>query len=175
MRLFPVLIAFLVAALIYAFVFERERLVAMLPAPAASEATATEGEGAGQPAATAADPAEGGDAGLMRVVVQRSEAREVDSAVILRGRTEADRIVDLRAETSGLVISEPLARGASVEDGDMLCRLDPAARQAALEEAKARLREAQARVPEAEARVEEARAQLEEAEINYNAAENLVG
>jgi len=108
-------------------------------------------------------------------VVQRSTARAVDSSVTLRGRTEADRTVELRAETSGLVISEPLRRGASVEKGDLLCRLDPAAREAALREAEARLSEAKARVPEAEARVAEAEARLEEAEINFRAAENLVG
>ncbi|HAW49144.1 MAG TPA: efflux RND transporter periplasmic adaptor subunit, partial [Roseovarius sp.] len=73
-----------------------------------------------------------------------------------------------------LVVSEPLGRGAFVEAGDVLCRLDPAARQATLEEARARLKEAQARVPEAQARLEEARAALEEAQINYRAASNLV-
>jgi multidrug efflux system membrane fusion protein len=174
MRLFPVLIALLVAAAIYAFVFERERLVAMLPAPAAPAGTA---QGQPEAEAEAAGPApdQAGDtAGTMRVVVQRSEAREVDSAVRLRGRTEADRVVDLRAETSGLIISEPLRRGAFVEAGDTLCRLDPAARQAALDEARARLAEAQARVPEAQARLEEARAALEEAQIKYRAASGLV-
>ncbi|RXV62117.1 efflux RND transporter periplasmic adaptor subunit [Roseovarius sp. A46] len=169
MRLFPVLIALLVAAAIYTFVFERERLVAMLPAGAGDAAEAEAAQETGT-----ADATEAGEPGLMRVVVQRSEAREVDSAVKLRGRTEADREVDLRAETSGLVVSEPLGRGAFVEAGDVLCRLDPAARQATLEEARARLKEAQARVPEAQARLEEARAALEEAQINYRAASNLV-
>jgi len=164
MRFFSVLIAFLVAAAIYVIVFERDRLTAMLPASDdAAEAAPDE----------AAD--EAAESTVMRVVVQRSRARAVDSSVTLRGRTEADRTVELRAETSGLVISEPLRRGASVETGDLLCRLDPAAREAQLREAEARLAEAKARVPEAEARVAEAEARLEEAEINYRAAENLVG
>ena len=110
----------------------------------------------------------------MRVVVQRSEAREIDSAVVLRGRTEADRIVELRAETAGLVISEPRRKGSFVEEGDTLCRLDPGAREAALAEARARLAEAEARVPEARALLEEARADVEEAQINYDAASSLV-
>jgi len=164
MRFFSVLIAFLVAAAIYAIVFERDRLTAILPA--SDEATEA------APDETAGEDAE---STVMRVVVQRSTARAVDSSVTLRGRTEADRTVELRAETSGLVISEPLRRGASVEKGDLLCRLDPAAREAALREAEARLSEAKARVPEAEARVAEAEARLEEAEINFRAAENLVG
>jgi len=166
MRLFPILIALMVAVAIYGFVFERERLTALLTAADTSEA-AQDVPDASPDATDAPKP--------MRVVVQRSEAREVDSAVVLRGRTEADRTVELRAETSGLVISEPRRRGASVEEGDTLCRLDPAARQAALDEAEARLAEAEARVPEARARVEEARAGLEEAEINYRAATGLVG
>ena len=167
MRLVPILIAVLVSGLIYAFVFERDRLLALLPQ--------TEAQSSESPA-TGADTGESAQSQTetMRVVVQRSKARDVDSAVIVRGRTEADRIVELRSETSGLVISQPLRKGAFVDQGDELCRLDPAARQATLEEARARLAEAKSRVPEAKARVEEARAQLEEAEINRNAAENLV-
>jgi len=167
MRLVPILIAVLVSGLIYAFVFERDRLLSLLPQ---TEAQSSESS------ATGADTGESAQSQTetMRVVVQRSKAREVDSAVIVRGRTEADRIVELRAETSGLVISQPLRKGAFVDQGDELCQLDPAARQATLQEARARLAEAKSRVPEAKARVEEARAQLEEAEINRNAAENLV-
>ena len=167
MRLVPILIAVLVSGLIYAFVFERDRLLALLPQ--------TEAQSSESPA-TGADTGESAQSQTetMRVVVQRSKARDVDSAVIVRGRTEADRIVELRAETSGLVISQPLRKGAFVDQGDELCQLDPAARQATVQEARARLAEAKSRVPEAKARVEEARAQLEEAEINRNAAENLV-
>ncbi len=94
MRLFPVLIAILVAATIYAFVFERERLTAMLPAPSSPSAPAAEpdGEEAGAAGAEGAQ-----EQGIMRVVVQRSEAREVDSAVVLRGRTEANRLVEVKS------------------------------------------------------------------------------
>ena len=165
MRIIPVLIAIVVSALIYVFVFERERLVALLPAPAPTpEATGAAGNSAATPAS---------EPGKVGVVAIHSKARVIDSAVILRGRTEADRFVELRAETSGLVISDPLRKGAFVASGDLLCRLDPAARNATLAEARARLAEAKTRVPEAEARTLEARAQLEEAEINANAAENL--
>src|SRR6056297_2978256 len=160
MRLVPILIAVLVSGLIYGIVFERDRLLSLLPQTTSDSAESRDA------APDTSDSAQAG-AATMRVVVQRSKAREVDSAVIVRGRTEADRIVELRAETSGLVISDPLRKGAFVDQGDELCRLDPAARQATVQEARARLSEAEARVPEA-------RAQLEEAEINRNAAENLV-
>ncbi len=165
MRIVPILIAILVSALIYAFVFERERLLALLPAPT-PEASETASDTPDTDASSNAPDKVG-------VVAIHSQARVIDSAVILRGRTEADRLVELRAETSGLVISEPLRKGAFVAKGDLLCRLDPAARNANLAEARARLAEAMTRIPEAEARAAEARAQLAEAEINVNAAENL--
>jgi len=164
MRIVPILMAVLVCALIYVFVFERARLSALLPETPQETAQASMEDESARP-----------EDGPMRVVVLRSSAREVDSAVTLRGQTEADRVVELRAETSGLVISDPLRKGAHVDRGDVLCRLDPAAREAALQEARASLAEAKARVPEAEARLEEARAQREEAEINYSAAEKLGG
>lgn len=164
MRLVPVVIALAVSALIYLFVLERDRLTALVaPETAASD-----------PADGAAAPSDEESRDVVRVVAIASEARTIDSSVILRGRTEAHRVVELRAETSGLVISEPLRRGAFVDAGQALCRLDPAAREATLAEARARLLEARTRVPEAEARASEARAQLAEAEINVNAAESLV-
>lgn len=162
MRLLPVLIALVVSAVIYAYVFERDRFTAQVSTPETTETAEAE-------PGTETDQTD-----TIRVVALHSIAREVDSAVVLRGRSEADRIVELRAETSGLVISDPLRKGRLVDRGDMLCRLDPAAREATLAEARARLLEAQTRVPEAEARANEARAQLEEARINSNAAENLV-
>ncbi|MBT8474524.1 MAG: efflux RND transporter periplasmic adaptor subunit, partial [Alphaproteobacteria bacterium] len=84
------------------------------------------------------------------VVAQRSQAQVIDSAVILRGRTEAARQVEVRSETNGLVISEPLRKGARVEEGALLCRLDIGTRDVALAEAQARLSEAQAGLADAE-------------------------
>jgi len=186
MRLFPILAALVVMAAIYAFVFERERLVALLPLPGVEEA-AQAGETAADDAA--ADPQAAPDARApVSVVAVQSRARQIDQAVTVRGRTEADRQVELRAETTGQIVSDPLRKGNSVEEGQVLCKLDPGTRQSVLAEARARLAEAEARVPEAQAkgpesdaRVEEAKARLteaqsvlEEARINYNAASNLV-
>jgi membrane fusion protein, multidrug efflux system len=83
----------------------------------------------------------------------------------VRGETQAAREVEMRAETSGQVVSVPLRKGASVEEGQLLCEVDPGTREAMLTEAEARLAQARASVPEAEARVIEARARIEEAEI----------
>ncbi len=151
MRLIPVLTALLVTLGLYAIVFERDALLAFARGEASAEAA---DPGAEDTAAPAAKPAGGKAVG---VVVLRSQAQTIDSAVILRGQTEAVRQVEVRAETSAVVISEPLRKGAFVEAGDVLCELDPGTREAALAEAEARLAEAQAGVPDAEARLQRGR------------------
>ena len=120
MRLFPILTAILVVAALYLLVFERDRL---LEFAGVSSGEVTEPIAATEEVAEAA-PADETDASVVSVVAMRSTATQIDGAVILRGRTEAARQVDVRAETSGLVISDPLRKGAFVEAGDLLCRLE---------------------------------------------------
>lgn len=157
----PVLTAVMVSIALYFLVLERDALLAFAQVePNDGEAhIATLGDNAGTH--------------VVSVVAVHSEAQTIDSAVVLRGRTEAARSVEVRAETSGLVISEPLRKGAFVEAGDVLCELDPGTRASSLAEARARLTEAMARVPEAEASLAEAMARAREAEINVNAARQL--
>ena len=107
------------------------------------------------------------------MIAIHSVAQTIDGGVILRGRTEADRQVEVRAETSGQIISDPLRKGSAVTAGMLLCRLDPATRAASLDEARARLDEARTRVPESAARLAEAQSRLAEAEINNTAALKL--
>jgi membrane fusion protein, multidrug efflux system len=128
MRVFPLITALVVSFVIYLVVMERSALLGFAGV-LAQEAEATLEE---SPAPE-----------LVRVVATRSQAQPVASPVILRGRTEAKRQVEIRAETAGLVISEPLRRGASVAAGDPLCEISPGVRKAALDEAQARLTEAQ--------------------------------
>lgn len=64
--------------------------------------------------------------------------------VVLRGRTQNKRTVEVKAETSGRVVERPVERGTQVDAGDLLCRLSIEDRQAGLEEARAAL--AQARI-----------------------------
>ncbi len=109
----------------------------------------------------------------VKVKAIKSVARKIDSAVVLRGQTQAARQVEVRAETSGQVISDPLRRGTIVTKGQKLCQLDPGIRESSLSDAVARLAEAEARVPETQARLQEAESHLDEARINYNAAKKL--
>ncbi len=167
MRIIPVFTALLVSAFLYLIVFERDSLVAFAQgAPTADTDLTLEDTAAETEVADVSD-------GAVGVVALHSVAQTVDSAVILRGRTEAARQVSVAAETSGLVVSEPLRKGAFVNAGDALCRLDPGVREASLAEARARLAEAQGRVPEALAGLTEANARVSEAEINLNAARQL--
>ncbi|NSX56357.1 efflux RND transporter periplasmic adaptor subunit [Parasulfitobacter algicola] len=151
MKLFSILTAILVSAFLYFLVFERDALMAV----AANSTDDVEDE---------TDAEE--NLRRVSVVALRSEVKSIDSAVLLRGRTEALRQVVVKSETSGLVMSDPLRKGSRVQAGELLCKLDPGTREAALAEANARL-------PEAYARQREAEARLTEAQINDRAAAKL--
>ncbi len=175
MRLIPFLTAILVTATMYLLVFERDDLIAFAKGEVEASAMLP---GEGDPAEAAdvvpQDVAAGAEpVRAVGVVAVHSAAREIDSAVVLRGQTRAMRQVEVRSETSSTVVSEPLRKGAYVEAGQLLCQLDPGTRESALAEARARKAEAEARMPEAEARLAEARARLAEAEVNDNAAQKL--
>ena len=178
MRVFPIITAALVGAFLYLLVFERGRI---LDFAAGDSRAFIDEQGADSGAEDALESAgNSGAARIVSVVAMKSQAQDIASAVLVRGRTEAARQVDVRAETSGQVISEPQRKGAHVEAGQTLCQLDPGTRQislasaqAGLAEAQARMPEAVARLPEALARLAEAAARLVEAEINLRAAKRL--
>lgn len=73
----------------------------------------------------------------VRVRQQTAEPRAVE--IILRGRTEAVRHVDVRAETKGKVIEVLAEKGSIVEEGALLVRLSEDDRQARLQQSKALL------------------------------------
>ncbi|WP_243645061.1 efflux RND transporter periplasmic adaptor subunit [Rhodovulum euryhalinum] len=152
------LTALLVTLSLYFLLMERDRVMAFAgaePAAAAPEAPSVEQER------------------RVSVVVQRIRAETVQGAVLVRGETEAARQVEVRAETNGRVISEPLPKGTAVAEGDVLCRLDPGTRAATLAQAEAAHAESLARLPEAQANVARAQAQIAEAAINDRAARAL--
>ena len=163
MRILPLLAAVAMAAILYMTILERPTLMALIGAGGTEE---VETQAQTEEAAPVTDA-------RVKVVVERLTAQSIDSAVVLRGQTAAARQVEVRAETSAIVVSEPLRKGARVEEGQIMCRLDEGTRGAALAQATAQLAEAESRVPEAEARVQEAQARLEEAKINQNASSRL--
>ena len=169
MRIVSIITAILVTAFLFVIVFKRDQL-------AEFTATGSAANAAEQPARaddTPAAPANTDDEVAFKVVAFSSKASTIDSAVVLRGETQAARTVTARAETNGLIVNTPLRKGTFVGEADVLCQLDPGTRAANLSDAKARLESARARVPETQARLEEAKAKLDEAKINFNAANKL--
>ena len=166
MKIIPIITAALVCVVLFFLVLKRDQLMGFAGYDTTVADVAVEETATVDAEAETAAPS-------VAVVAVHSVARTVDTAVILRGRTEAARQVTVASEISGQVVSEPLRKGVFVEAGDQLCQLDPGTREASLAEARARLAEAEGRVPEAEAGVTEASARISEAEINLNAAQRL--
>ena len=115
------------------------------------------------------------------VRVRRQVAELRTAEVVLRGRTEADRKVQVKAETHGRIVELGADKGVRVKKGDVLLRLSVEDRPARLAEAKA-LRE-QRRIEyeasmrlskkgfRAETQVAAAKAELEAAEAAVTRAE----
>ncbi len=135
MRILSILTAALVAAALWLLILDRDRLDRWTGRDTAAPAPLAEA-----PATPAPAPGAGA---AQSVLVRTIAAQPLESGVLLRGRTEAARSVEVRAETAGRVISPPLPRGTQVAAGTLLCRLDPGTRPAALAEAVARLAEAE--------------------------------
>ncbi len=89
---------------------------------------------------------------VMEVRVYESHAEDYNGRVVVTGRTQASRIVTLKAEISGQVVEILKEKGARVGRGDVLARLD---------------------IRDRSARVKEARERVAQREIEYNAAEQL--
>ncbi|WP_138423029.1 efflux RND transporter periplasmic adaptor subunit [Maritimibacter alexandrii] len=142
MRPIPILTALLTVAVLFMLVFQREMVRDFVGLGSDAEAAVEED----------APTEETTDASRISVIAMRSAAQEIDSAVVVRGETEATRSVTLMSEASGRVIAAPVAKGDAVAEGDVLCSLDPGTREVALKQAQA---------------------QLTEAEQNLNAAEKL--
>ncbi|HUS55783.1 MAG TPA: efflux RND transporter periplasmic adaptor subunit, partial [Thermohalobaculum sp.] len=127
MRLTSLAVTLLLAGtLLYWFVL-REPADDMAIQPVAITSTATADANLNQP---------------VPVMVLESQAQPTVDQLVLRGRTVAVRNVSVTAETTGLVTSQPLRKGTTVAEGDILCHLDAGARPAQLLEAEARLAEA---------------------------------
>ena len=128
-----------------------------------------------------ADTAEQSQAAVKVRAVQ-SVASQRDIELIVRGKTEENRRVLVRAEVSGKVVSLPMAKGASVQTGELLCEIAVDNRDVALTEARALARQtaleyngikklgkkglqAQTAVAKAQAVLESAKAAVSRAEL----------
>ncbi len=130
MKFLHLLTAILVTAFIYAMVMERDALLAY----AGVDTSPPEDSAQAEDTAPSAVP----------VVTVHSIEREVQSGIVLRGTTQAARRIDMRAETSGRVVSAPLPAGTAVSEGQVLCELDAGVLEAQLAEAQAQMANAEA-------------------------------
>jgi len=100
----------------------------------------------GQPGAGAATIAERQSEAaenLFAVQVELHQARERASQLEVRGRTRADSIVQVRAQTGGILEKRLVEKGQSVAAGDVLCVVERGARKANLAKAGASLKRAE--------------------------------
>ncbi len=81
----------------------------------------------------------GEPARAMRVTVRNSEAQRLTREITVSARTQANRSVELRAETEGRIVALGAERGRLVSAGDSIAGIDLRERQARLEEARAQV------------------------------------
>tara|TARA_R110001599_G_scaffold62345_2_gene173555 strand:+ start:860 stop:1966 length:1107 start_codon:yes stop_codon:yes gene_type:complete len=78
------------------------------------------------------------------VRVKTLQASDRRRELEIRGRTQADATISVRAETSGIIAERFVELGQQVVPGDLLCRLDSGAREARVLQAKAAAEQAEA-------------------------------
>ncbi len=80
---------------------------------------------------------------LTTVQVQRLSSGPYALQVRVRARTQAHRMVDVRAEVEGRVARQPVLKGAQVKIGDTMCEIAMEDRQLRLDQTKAAVQQAQ--------------------------------
>jgi len=117
------------------------------------------------------------------VQTRRQAAEPVTRTLSIYGRTAPSRTVELKAETSGRVVAVGAERGARIDEGVLIVRLDDRDRAARLSEAKAVVRQREVEyqgqlrlkqegyvsdtmLAETEAQLEAARTELRRAELD---------
>ena len=78
-----------------------------------------------------------------RVRIAELQPSERTRTLTIRGRTQAESMVSVRAETGGTVETRAVEKGQMVKPGDLLCVIDKGVRQTQLDRATAILRQAQ--------------------------------
>lgn len=79
----------------------------------------------------------------VKVRITHLVAQQQPIEVVVMGKTEAKRVVDIKAELSGRIVSTPVEKGQHVKTGDVLCELAEDDRPVQLDRAKAAFDKAQ--------------------------------
>ena len=117
------------------------------------------------------------------VRIREQAAEQVTRTIVVNGKTAPARVVDINAETEGRVVSVGVERGARMDSGEVIVRLDERDRRARLAQAEATVRQrelefearrklknesyvSEAQLQEAAAMLEAARAELKRASLD---------
>ncbi len=106
-----------------------------------------------------------------------SQAELHRKILLIRGRTEADRVVEIKTETEGQIIELPVEEGDTVESGVTVAQIDPRERPASLQEAQALLTQKRLELEAArklQVKGFRAETQLAASEAEYDAARAMV-
>ena len=124
MRIVSLITAVAVVSILYVLVFERDVLKGFSDGENIEELANDLGDGPElNSEAKIVTSKTGKGKKVISVVVIESFAKTIDSAVVVRGETAAARLVEVRSETSGQVVNEPLRKGATILQGQVLCNL----------------------------------------------------
>ena len=138
MRLISILISVLVAISLYFLIVDRSSLVDFMQNFQKDKKNSLELDNNSKSLKDADQDNE-----LPIVLVKKSKEIIADNTLIVRGRTEAIRKVEVRAEVNGGVISEPRLKGSRIKKNETLCEIAAGTRFVNLSEAKMRLLEAE--------------------------------
>lgn len=88
--------------------------------------------------ASANDSSEKSDAAVsMKVQVRRQQAQDTTREIVIQGQVEPARILHVRAETAGSIVSKPASKGQTIASGELIAQLATDSREADLAVAKA--------------------------------------
>ncbi len=88
---------------------------------------------------------------LQSVRTKLFTAQNMPIEIELRGRTKANAIISISAETSGRIEAIHVTKGQKVKSGDLICTLDKGARETQVKQAQASLLQAKAALSQAQA------------------------
>ncbi|MED5413060.1 MAG: efflux RND transporter periplasmic adaptor subunit [Pseudomonadota bacterium] len=117
-----------------------------LPIVSPDNAETVIGDSRTKPITVVALPEGGADSESPDVVTVRAErinSQTYIERIRVRGRTQAYRHVEVRAEEAGRIIGNPVNRGARINEGDVLCEIAVDNREVNLQEAVSRREQAE--------------------------------
>ena len=98
----------------------------------------------GKNAVTIAEREEDAETELFKVKYVPLASSDRSEVILVRGRTQANAIVTVRAETAGIVENRHVSKGQNVSMGDLVCEIETGARGAQLAQANSVLVQAEA-------------------------------